>query len=293
MRSGSVDHNFPGSLRAAVCFLVIGAFVSIAFSSGYAADLSLEYRSEKLSGDISKVPLRTILTVLSEKTGITVYLDPSLKSKRISASFTDLPLVDGIKKLISPYSSAVVYGKKTGADGKAVFHVAELKVFDRGKEDASFMLIGKTKPSESGTISKPVEDRGTIPRDQRFSSIPDRVKDPARAAAYHKKVNASVLRSRIRQTMARIRSLEHKMRYESELRRRDIREVEEALQNASEDESKRMQAKLAMHKSEMTNMNDRDSNEMMQLRRELDQLKKRQVVVETSLAGNADKISSN
>ena len=64
-----------------ICLAVALVF-GFSLESG-AANLSITFDSDRLSADVSKISLQAVLTTLSEKTGITIYLDPSLKSKML------------------------------------------------------------------------------------------------------------------------------------------------------------------------------------------------------------------
>jgi len=292
MRRGFPNHTRFSFRSVAFAVCLMGALWTGAPVESDAADFSIEFDSEKLSVDISQVSLEETLGALSGKTGITVFLDRSLKTKQISAKFTGLPLDEGIKRLIAPYSSAIVYEKRSAAGKKDTLHVSELKVFDRGKEEPAYIRIGK-----KGTESKGQTDVSSVApgkSDQPMTRpIPERVKDPARAVAHHKRVNASVIRSRIVRTMAKIREHENKMRREEEQKRRDIREYEMELQTAPEEDSRSIQAKLNLRTAELGAVRQRNAQELNRLRSELDQLKRRQTILDASMKGNDDPSANN
>jgi len=288
MGNGFPKIRFSQPFIAAFCVCFLGISIAGNPTNGVAADIPVVYESGKLSADVTEIPLDKILTALSEEAEIAVYIDPSLRSKRITARFESLPLDEGIKRLISPYSSAFVYRQEAGdGDGQASFHVAEVQVFDRGKEDSPLVLVGKLPSvSDTGVTGKRDLHQDTTTRTGNVS-VPAYIKDPARAATLHKRSTAQSLRSRIQHTMARIRRLEQKQQDESAQRQRKIQELKEALENAPESESRQLQAKLAIHQSEARNMRDRDHNELMKFRKELNQLRKRQAAIHAAMSSPA------
>jgi len=214
------------AIRAAIGTCLIGVFLIGTVIDVSAANISIQYDSEKLTADVSNGTLHKVLDELSKKTGITILLDTSLKSKKISAKFERISLDQGIKKLIAPYSSAIVYEKKIDAAGKNVFFVSELKVFEESKAGAVFMLVGDKGglPVDQDGNSKKATNAKITDKSVASAPIPERVKDPARAAEYHKKVGVSVARARINRARAKIRHLKNKMRYEEAQKRHEIQE---------------------------------------------------------------------
>ena len=116
----------------ALTLSVLLTFIRIPGHDGvsHASHLSLDYNLGKLSANVSGAPLQKVLETLSAKCGMSVFLDTSLKSKKTSAEFENLPLEKGIKKLVNPYSSAMIFGKRITPEGRSEFFISELKVFD-------------------------------------------------------------------------------------------------------------------------------------------------------------------
>jgi len=285
MLGGVSNHNFAGILRSAVSLSLVGvAVILVATSSSVAAELAIEFRSERLTADVTEAQLQDVLTVLSRETGITTFLDSSLKLKKVSARFSQVPLEDGIKELISPYSSAMVYGKEAGTDGAATYFVTELKVYDRGKGNASFILIGEHgQPGKEAAGVPAIEDRRPL-ESERASVPPDHVTDAVRAAELHKKANASILRTRITRTLARIRQLGQKMQHEEGEKQRRLQALKEELQASPDTDAVRIQAELNSSTAELKMLKERNLVEMKRLRRELEQLRRRETALKSSLA---------
>jgi len=256
-----------------MCFLGGG-------TAGLAAELSLTFESEVLSADVSRAPLEDVLGSLAIKTDITIFLDQSLKDKKVSVRFSGLPLDEGIRKLISPYSSAIVYGKRRTPGQEDPYYVSEVKVFDKGKKEHAYVRVSQ-KDSRPGRMpdSGRVEQGNVTGGD--VGTIPEWVKDPARAAAHHKRVSASLLRSKIVSVQARIRQLENGRRRDEEQKRRDIQEYRMELETTPEGDARSIQAKLNLRSGELKATQQRNSQELNRLRTELNQLKRRQVRLET------------
>lgn len=287
MKSGFNRHMVWGVVKVSIGICLISVFLVGMSTSVSAASMSISYDSEgNISADVSKGTLHNVLNELSQKTGITIFLDTSLKSKKISATFKKLALDQGIKKLISPYSSAIIYGKRIGPDGKDVFFVSELRVFEKGKEKAIFVRVGDTSglPVDQAGNTIKATDMKTTNESANSTGIPERLKDPARAAEHHKKAGAASLRARISRSIAKIRHLKNKMRYEEEQKRYEIQEYEAELQEAPENEARIIQSKLNLGTIELRAIKKRNSDELNRLQRELNQLKRSQVMVGSASA---------
>lgn len=254
--------------------LMLGSYRA---SYALASDLLLEFNSGKLSANVSGAPFQKVLETLSARCGITVFLDSSLQSKKISVKFDKLSLEEGIKKLVNPYSSAMIFGKRTTPDARNEFYVSELKVFDSSNKKASYILLGEKtsdhvdEPSTSSTFL------GEVPKSdmaKKVVPVPEERKDAAMAAALHKKVSSSVLRTRITRKMTELRQLEQRTRHEDEEKRRSLQRFQEELKRASGSELNRIRSQISVLTADIRNSKKVNAAEQKRLQRELDQLRR-------------------
>lgn len=287
MKNVTCRYRNSGFFTTAFSVFLAVVFIAGSYAVCQASNMTLDYRAGKLSANVSGVPIQKVLKILSAKSGITVFLDNSLKSKRISARFENLTLEEGIKRLVKPYSSAMVFGKRTTADGRRVFYVSEVKVFDSSNKKATFELVGKKMSGTNSIKSKATWENRRTGSTVKFASVPPAIKDPARAAAFKKKVSASVLRTRIVQKKAALRRLEQKMRHEEEQKIRKIQQLETQLKTASDSELNRIQANISMLSADLNNFRQRSAGELKKLQREHDQLRNEQLKYGASLGGSS------
>jgi len=268
------------SVLAAVVFIAGGAAVC------QASNLTIDLGNGTLSADIKQVPIQKVLTELSQKGNITVFLDTSLNSNKITAHFKNLPIEDGIKKLVSPYSSTMVFNKRSTADGQDELYVSEVKVFESSNKNTAFEQVGKKRFPTAST-------EGNMPRKNAITvaAAPLEVRDPAAAAAMRKRVSASILRTRMAQKNAAIRRQQQKMRHEELQSIRRIQHLEEQLQLVSEKGRTKMQAQLSMLKTNLRNTRQRNQSKLRTLQRENNQLKHQQLKYGAALSENHTKLT--
>lgn len=283
--SRSVFLTFVLSVLLAVVFMAANYAVC------YASNLTLDYRSGKLSADISKVPIQKVLRELSKKSNITVFIDTSLKSKKISAQFKNLSLERGIKKLVKPFSSAIVYKQRITPDGRKKLYVSEVKVFDSSNQKATFELVGGKKMSGTESITPTSGRKNWLSqRAIRVTLPPPEIREPARAAASSKRVSAYVLRTRLTQKMAEIRRLKQRMNREEQQKINNLERLKRQLSTASESEKMKIQSRMSLLSLDLNNSRKRYDRDLKRLQRGLDQLKNRLILQEGSLAKNDERV---
>lgn len=95
--------------------LLFGMLVSsVAFAE-------VEVQDGKISADISGQPLRQVLQTLKQNTSITFSVDDEITGQTISASFKDLPVAAGIKKLLEGTGINYVVMADANGDPTSVF----------------------------------------------------------------------------------------------------------------------------------------------------------------------------
>ena len=96
------------ALLAAVGLLVAAVVGGFLYSPS-SVRLSVEYDNGRLTADIHNAPLDDVLQELATKTGTRFSLyDPMLASTRISASVKQMPLIQGIKKILTDFSYGII-----------------------------------------------------------------------------------------------------------------------------------------------------------------------------------------
>lgn len=261
-------------------------------SFSHASELSLEYSSGRLSVNASNAPLEEVLKTLSLKCGLKIFLDSSLASKHISAKFDNLSLEQGIKKLVSPYSSAMIFEKIVTPGGRNDFYISEVKVFDSSNKKASYILVGTKTPDQAAKASIQMEENIKLDKlKKKVVSVPEYIKNPAKAAAFSKRVSVSVLRTRIIGKMTELRRLRKIVYHEEEQKRRNIEQLRKQLNIAPEGEKMKIQSKMSFLTADLNNSRKRYDRDLKRLQRELDQLKNRFILQEGSLAKNTGTIA--
>lgn len=136
------------SIIATMCFTIIfTVFVPMHVSWGGQAGISI--KGDRIDADLSQAPLRTVLADLSNKTGIQVHIEKGLEGS-VSTRFSNLLLEDGLKRILSGYSSSMIFTK---AEGKIM--ISEIKVFEKGHSDnaALEILTASTTKKSAGQES--------------------------------------------------------------------------------------------------------------------------------------------
>jgi len=271
-----INHNKSGFSAVAFCFLAILALMVGNSPFSYASNMSIEYKSGKLSADVSDTPLVQVLKELSDTCGITTFVDSTIQSKKIAVKFENLSVENGIKRLVNPYSSAIVFSKRTTNDGREEFYISELKVFDKGNQKVSYVVMNEKGAGQIVKSSSVRSDGQEMTKQTTIAGpVPEERKDPAKMAALNKKISSSVLRSRITNKMAKLHRLKEKIRSEEEQINRQIRETKDSLNSALEDETGKIQSQLSMLASKLKNLKKRNAEEIKKLERELGQLKRK------------------
>lgn len=286
IRSCRLRFPYDHAVILSVCMGVVFGFGGIAV--GQPSNLTVDIVAQTLSASADQVPIQKVLFELSRKGQIGVFLDKTLKSKRVTANFSDLGFEEGIKKLVSPYSSAVVFGKRTAADGKEQLYVTEVKVFDSSNKNAAFEPIGATR-SPSEMAGQPMTKQTSVT----VASAPPQIQNPAEAAAMRKRVSASILRTRMAQKNAAIRMQQQKMRHEEMQTLRRIEQLKEQLPLVSESERMKMQAQLAMLQTDLRTARQRNQSKLRTLLRENNQLKHQQLQYGAALYNEKSSASQN
>ena len=75
-----------------------------------ASDFTIEIAAGRLSAKIDDVPLGHVLKELGRQARINIYISASIAAEKITATFDNKPLAQGIKQILASHSYALTYG---------------------------------------------------------------------------------------------------------------------------------------------------------------------------------------
>lgn len=132
--------------------IILVFMVSEAVASMTHMNYKLEYLNNKLSVNVEKVALGSVLAKIQEKTGIKFQLDKEQSGKIISVEFQALPIEMALKRILNNLNHAVIFGpdyniQKVIIVGKSMMPLA------------SYIHEDKTLPSSTAMfIEAPVQE---------------------------------------------------------------------------------------------------------------------------------------
>ncbi len=98
-----------------------------------------------ISVDMEHADIADVADTIAEKTGAKVLLDRSLQRK-ITAKFSEIPLEQGIRRLLEPTSTAFEFTKITAGSGPVRYHLDSVRIFDSGKPSPEYKTFSSEKP---------------------------------------------------------------------------------------------------------------------------------------------------
>jgi predicted aspartyl protease len=122
-------------------------------AAGAAASFKLVLAGSKLSVQAERVPLQDILRSLSDY-GVAVRIDPDINPK-ISASFQDKDLEEGLKSILRPLNSIFIWIPENAAGaGEGRLRLDQIQIFKPGEKERMMEL--DREPDVAG--SDPAQD---------------------------------------------------------------------------------------------------------------------------------------
>ena len=122
--------------------------IADAFSSSQKIIIKVNKSENTISAHIFNADIAEIAKSLSEKAGIKVFLEDSVSCK-ITSEINNLPLEQGIKRLVQPFSTAFVF-EKDEKNNVSEYQMKALKIFQSGNiSDVKFREFDKKKISGS------------------------------------------------------------------------------------------------------------------------------------------------
>lgn len=139
-----------------ICSLFLGVFPPL-FAGGGDIDLTVE--GMVLSARLREIPLKIILEKLEREKGIWFRGDPSLLEEEVTVEFIELPLEQGLKRILSSMNYSLFFDRNERVVGVVV--VAKGTV-DRplseveGRVSDSKRTISSSVENERGSVNRPV-----------------------------------------------------------------------------------------------------------------------------------------
>jgi len=140
-------------------FIILVFMVSEAVASRTHMNFKLEYLNNKLSVNVEKVSLGSVLAEIQEKTGIKFQLDKESYDRIISVGFQALPLEKAIQRILNNLNHAVIFGpdyniQKVIIVGKGKMSLAS-HVHEHNISSSSTAMIIESPVQEGMKITHP------------------------------------------------------------------------------------------------------------------------------------------
>jgi HEAT repeat protein len=142
---------------------LLGAVPVAAASRPAAADApdpatpwTLVVLGDRLTVQLDGVPLREVLAELARQATLHLTIDEAAGNERVSASFHDVPLVDGIDRLLGPHAYALLYAPTSPLDGESELKgIGELIVLAGQDPPADREEPRPTEPTQADGLGHP------------------------------------------------------------------------------------------------------------------------------------------
>ena len=147
-------------VMAIVLFLMVGETAGADSGEIISSSFSLSIQNHRLTAKIDQVPLRTVLEALTDQMPITITLKGFEGENSISATFTNLPLEEGIEQLLYGQEYALLYARSDSvsrSSGQA--RLVEIVVLPRQNRTSN------TASHETQLVLVPRNPHQTEPRD--------------------------------------------------------------------------------------------------------------------------------
>jgi hypothetical protein len=152
--------------------------------------LTAKFENNLLSVDIKDASLEEVLRKLSDQTGISFSLPPSLCNERLMVRFANFKIDEAIDKVLSPYNRVFVYDQAdNNTEGSGSGRLREVRIYlqENNKNGSSEkpLIISASKPSQNpaGTDkaeNKQAENKQVVkspPRENTVKSLKEWSKD--------------------------------------------------------------------------------------------------------------------
>jgi hypothetical protein len=102
---------------------ILAAFMGIFFIfAGFpalseAGKADIKFKDEMISADIQNAPLKEVTEKIGKEKGIWFKGEESLFEEKVSVRFTDIPLEEGLKRILGKLNHSMVFDKKSNVRG--------------------------------------------------------------------------------------------------------------------------------------------------------------------------------
>ena len=114
-------HRGPTLVASVSTLLLLGFCGGLAHGAGPADRASgtvvLSLQGDRLSATIAQAPLREVLAELARQVPLRVSMSGPVAEERVSLSFRNLPLAEGIERILAGKSYALIYAAAPAAPG--------------------------------------------------------------------------------------------------------------------------------------------------------------------------------
>lgn len=157
-------------------------------SASSGGSLYSKYEDDVLSVDIKDAALEEILRKLSEQTGITFSLPPSLSKERLMVRFSKFTIDEGINKILAPYDRIFIYdGTDVKTEGSQPSRLKEVRIYlkennpKKGSLEPPMIISAKGSESSPKPAEPTAEEKKQVvkasPREDTVKSVEELTKD--------------------------------------------------------------------------------------------------------------------
>jgi hypothetical protein len=157
------------------CFIIIFCFFcSVASASSGSSAIDVKFEGSTISAVLEDAPLGQILKMVVREKGIWLNWKQSLYDERISIRFNDIPLAEGLSRILSNINYAFIFNKDK--------HLVGLIILGKKGSDASFThgRVSRNpfeKSTKQPSLENPESESGEIVKGKQFPRTEDQDAD--------------------------------------------------------------------------------------------------------------------
>ena len=145
-------------------------------SASSTGSLTAKFENNLLSVDIKDASLEDVLRKLSDQTGISFSLPPSLCNNRLMVRFANFEIDEAIDKVLNPYNRVFVYDQaENSTEGSGTGRLREVRIYlqENNKNGASEkpMIISASKASHTPAGTDKAEDKQVLKTPTRENTV--------------------------------------------------------------------------------------------------------------------------
>lgn len=186
-------------LRIMAGFIFLLLFFPLLIAPGLASpeicSVKFDSSANTLSANLADADISEVSEMLSRQARISILLDNRITSHKLTLSFQNMPLEDGIRRLFGPsLSTALIFSKEKTPSGKAAYRLDTAKIFRSGSRlSDDFKVFERNESPGKNRVSLPESD----PMAGSASAVPvPRQSGSARYSIMQAQKHLSAVRSR-------------------------------------------------------------------------------------------------